>query len=66
MITASISAWDRSCVCIVDARLETLGCQDEDYPVVNLPARGMPGCCARQLVGVENVGKGVSVALCEL
>ena len=26
----------------------------------------MPGCCPKQLVGVESVGKGESVALCEL
>ena len=44
-----------------------LGCQDKVYNlVVNLPIRGIPGCCPRQLVGVESVGKGESVALCEL
>ena len=43
-----------------------LGCQDEVYLVVNLPIRGIPGCCLRQLVGVESVDKGDSVALCEL
>ena len=30
-----------------------LGCEDEVYVVVNLHIRGMPGCCARQLAGVE-------------
>ena len=25
--------------------------------VANLPIRGMPGCCPRQLMGVESVGK---------
>ena len=43
-----------------------LGCQDEVYLVVNLPIRRIPGCCHRQLVGVESVGKGESVTLCEL
>ena len=43
-----------------------LGCQDEVYLVVNLPIRGMPGCCSRKFVGVQSVGKGESVALCEL
>ena len=43
-----------------------LGCQDEVYLVVNLPIRRIPGCCHRQLVGLESVGKGESVALCEL
>ena len=33
---------------------------------MNLPITGIPGCCPRQLVGVESVGKGESVALCEL
>ena len=42
------------------------GCQDEVYLVVNLPIRGMPGCCPRQLVGVESDCKGKSVALCDL
>ena len=36
------------------------------YLAVNLPIRGIPGYCPRQLVGVECVGKGVSVALWEL
>ena len=43
-----------------------LGYQDEVYLVVNLPIRGMPGCCPRQLVGVESVGKDESVVLCNL
>ena len=38
----------------------------EVYLVVNLPIRGMPGCCPRQLVGVKRIGKGESVAVCEL
>ena len=33
---------------------------------VNLPFRGMPGCCPRQLAGVESDCKGESVALCKL
>ena len=33
---------------------------------MNLPIRRIPGCCHRQLVGVESVGKGESVALCKL
>ena len=40
--------------------------QDEVYLVGNLPIRSMSGCCPRQLVGMESVGKGESVALCEL
>ena len=66
MITANVGTWERSCVCFVDAGLEVLGCQDEVYLVVNLPISCVPGFCSRQLVGVESVGKGESVALCEL
>ena len=51
-------------VCFIDAGLEVFGCQDEVYLVVNLPVRGIPGCCPRQLVGMDSVGKGESVALC--
>ena len=43
-----------------------LGCQDEVRLVANLHIKGMPGCCPRHLVGVESVGKGESMALCEL
>ena len=50
-------------VCIVDAGLEALGCQDEVYLAVNLPIRGMPCCCPGQPVGVQSVGKGELVAL---
>ena len=64
--TANVGTWERSCVCFVDAGLTALGCQDEVYLVVNQPIRGMPSCCPRQLMGVERVGKGESVALCEL
>ena len=53
MIAANVGTWERPCVCFV-------------YLVVNLPIRGIPGCCPRQLVGVESAGKGESVALCEL
>ena len=66
MIAADVSTWERSCVCIVDAGLEALACQDEVYLVVNLPIQGMPGCCPRQVAGVDSVGKGKSVVLCEL
>ena len=65
-ITANVDIWERTCVCFVDAGLEAFGCQDEVYLVVNLPIRGMPGCCPRQLVGVESVGKGKSLAVCKL
>ena len=65
MITANVGTWERSCVCFVDAGLEAFRCQDEVH-LVNLPVRGMPGCCPRQLVGVESVGKGESVALRKL
>ena len=63
-----MSAPGKDLVCFVDAglELEVLGCQDEVYLVVNLPIMGMPGCCHRQLVGVESVGKGELVALCKL
>ena len=64
-MAANVGAWERSCVCFVGARFEALGCQDEVCLVVNLPTRGMPGCCPRQLVGVESVGEGESMALCE-
>ena len=53
-----IASWKRSCVCFVDAGLAALGCQDEVYLVVNLPIRGMPGFCPRQLMGMGSVGKG--------
>ena len=43
-----------------------LGCKDKVYLIVNLHIRGMPGCCPRQPVGVESVGKVESVVLCEL
>ena len=66
MIAAKVSTWKRPCVCFVDAGLEMLGCQDEVCLVVNLPFRGIPGCCPRELVRVESVGKGESIALCEL
>ena len=39
---------------------------DEDYLAMNLLIKGMPDCCSRQLVGVESVCRGESVALCEL
>ena len=61
-----VGTWERPCVCFVDAGPETLECQNEVYLVVNLPIRSMPGCCLRQLVGVERVVKGESVTLCEL
>ena len=66
MITANTGIQERPCVCFVDAGLEVLGYQDKVCLVVNLPIKGMPGCCPKQLVEVETVGKGGSVALCEL
>ena len=66
MIAANVGNWERFCFCFVDAGLEELGCQEEVYLVVNLPVTDMPGCCPGQFVGVENVGKGESVALCKL
>ena len=66
MIAAKVGTWERFCVCFVDAGLEVLVRQDEVYRLVDLPIRGMPACRPRQRVGVENVGKGESVALCEL
>ena len=58
--------WKDLVFCFVDGGLEALVYQDEVYLVVNLPIRGMLGCCPRRLVGVEGVGKGESVAFCEL
>ena len=69
MSTANVCIWERPFVCFVDAALEAFGCQDQVYKsimVVNLPIRVMPGCCPRQLVGVQRVGKGERMALCEL
>ena len=66
MIAANAGSWDRLCVCFLDAALEALGCQDEVYLGVNLTFRGILRCCPRQLLGVENVGRGKSMALCEL
>ena len=63
MIAANVGTWERPCVCVVDAGLEVLGCPDEVYLIVNLPVRGIPGCCPRQHMGVESVGNGESVAL---
>ena len=65
MISANVVIWEGYCLCFVDAQLVLLGCQDEVYLVVNLPIRGMQGCCPRQLAGVESVGKGESVPLCQ-
>ena len=62
MIAANVGTWEISCVCFLDAGLEALSCQDEVYLVVNLPIRGMPGCCPRQLVGSDSVDKGELVA----
>ena len=59
MVAANVGTWER-CVCFVDAGLDASGCQDEVYLVVNLPIRGMPGCCTGQLMGWR------VVALCEL
>ena len=61
IIATSVGPWERSCVCCVDPGLEAFGCQDEVSLVVNLPIRGIPDCCPRQLVGVESVGKGEPV-----
>ena len=66
VIAACVGTRERSCVCFVDAGLEALGCRDGVCLVVNLPIRGMPGCCPRQLMGVESVCKSESAALCEL
>ena len=66
MIAANVGTWKRPCVCFVDAGLESLGCQNEVYLIVNLPVRGMPRRCPGQLVELESVGKGESVALCVL
>ena len=66
IIAANVGRWERSCVCFVDAGLEALGCQDGVYLVVNLLVVGMPGGCPKQLIGVDSVGKGESVTLCEL
>ena len=65
-IAANVGTWERSCVCFVDARLEAFGCQNEGNLDVYLPIRGMPDCYPGQLVGMESVGKGESVALCKL
>ena len=37
----------------------------KSHLVVNLPIRGIPGCCPRQIVAVESVGKSEPVVLCE-
>ena len=37
MITTKVDTWEKSCISLVDARLEALMCQDEVYLVVNLP-----------------------------
>ena len=57
MIAANVGTWERPCVCFVDAGLEVLGCQDKVCLVVNLPVRGIPGCCPRQLLGVARVSR---------
>ena len=53
MIAANVGTWERPCVCFADAGPEALESQDEVYLVVDLPVRGKPGCCPRQLVWVE-------------
>ena len=44
----------------------TWSAQDKICVDVNVPIRGMPGYCPGQLVGVESIGKGDLLALCEL
>ena len=66
MIAVNVDPWERSHVSFVDAGVEALRRRDEAYLVVNLPTRGIPGCCSKQLVGVESVGRGESVDLCEV
>ena len=63
IIAANIGTWEGPCVCFVNAELEVLGCWDKVYLVVNLAVGGIPYCCPRQIVEVESVGKGESVAL---
>ena len=65
-MAANAGTWENLVRAFVDAAFEVLGCQGEVYLVVNWPIRGIPGCCPRQLVGVESVGEGEFVALCEL
>ena len=65
MIAANVGTWGRPCVCFVDAGLKCWGVRIK-YVVVNLLIRGITGCCPRQLVEMESVGKGESVAFCEL
>ena len=65
MIVANVGTWKLFSVRFVDAGLEAEGCQDEVCLVVSLPIRFMPGCCPIQLMGVDSVGKGESVSLCE-
>ena len=62
MIAANVDTWERSAICFVD--VGRLGYGYEVNLVVNLLITGMPGCCPRQLVGEDSVGKGESVALC--
>ena len=66
MIAAIVDTWERPRVCFVDAGLKVLGRQDGVCLVVILPIRFMPGCCPRQHVGVDSVGKGDTASLCEL
>ena len=67
MIAVNVDTREKSCVCFIDAGLEALWCQDEVCLIANLPIRGMPSCCPRQLVGMGSVGKGeLVVALYKL
>ena len=66
MIAAIVGTWEWPRVCFVYAGLEALRCPGKVYLVVNLPIRGIPGCCPRHFVGEESVGKGESLAFCEL
>ena len=66
MIAANAGTWERPCVCLVYAGHKVLGVRKKLYLILNLPIRGMPGCCPGQLVGVESVGKVDSMTFCEL
>ena len=65
MIAANVGTWERPCVWFLMPDLKRWVVIMKSIWLSTCPIRAMPGCCPRQLVGVESVGKGESVAVCK-
>ncbi|KAH3787554.1 hypothetical protein DPMN_165680 [Dreissena polymorpha] len=66
MVTADVCARKRSCVRLVNARLEPLRRKCEIDLVLCLPVWRMPGRCSGRFVWVQRVGQGELEASGEL